>query len=46
VSVKLKVPLLIPGLRTPWEISSTADTSVEDEALPGRQTSIARGGHA
>src|SRR3954470_8435735 len=38
VSVKLKVPLLIPGLRTPWEISTTADTSVEDSPLPGRQT--------
>ena len=27
-----------PGLKTPWEIGTTADTSVEDEALPERQT--------
>jgi hypothetical protein len=46
VSVKLKVPLLIPGLRTPWEVGSTADTSVEDSPLPGRQTSVATEGHA
>jgi pilus assembly protein CpaE len=38
VSVKLKVPLLIPGVDTPFVIHTTADTSVEDEALPPRQT--------
>jgi pilus assembly protein CpaE len=40
VSVHLKVPLLVPGVRTPWEIGTTADTSVEDESLPDRQTSL------
>jgi pilus assembly protein CpaE len=38
VSVKLKVPLLIPGVNTPFVVHTTADTSVEDEALPPRQT--------
>ena len=38
MSVKLKVPLLIPGVNTPFVIRTTADTSVEDEALPPRQT--------
>jgi pilus assembly protein CpaE len=40
VSVKLKVPLLIPGLNTPFVIHTTADTSVEDEALPARQSAV------
>jgi len=46
VSVELKVPLLIPGLRTPWEVGTTADTSVEDSPLPGRQTSLPTEAHA
>jgi pilus assembly protein CpaE len=37
VSVKLKVPLLIPGLHTPFVIHTTADTSVEDQSVPPRQ---------
>jgi pilus assembly protein CpaE len=39
VSVRLRVPALVPGINTPLEIGTTADTSVEDEALPSRQTS-------
>ena len=39
VSVSLKVPVLIPAFKSPLRISTTADTSVEDEALPDRQTS-------
>jgi pilus assembly protein CpaE len=38
VSVSLKVPVLIPALESPLRISTTADTSVEDEALPERQS--------
>ena len=40
VSVKLRVPLLIPGLNTPFVIHTTADTSVEDEAVPARQSAV------
>ena len=38
VSVRLKVPILIPALRSPLEIGTTADTSVEGEELPPRQS--------
>ena len=37
VSVRLKVPVLIPAFRSPIEIGTTADTSVEGEPLPDRQ---------
>jgi pilus assembly protein CpaE len=40
VSVSLKVPLLIPGLRTPFTIHTTADTSVEDQGVPPRQGGV------
>jgi len=38
VSVTLKVPLLIPNLHTPFTIQSSADTVIEDDPLPPRQT--------
>jgi pilus assembly protein CpaE len=37
VKVSLNVPLFIPGLKTPWRVSSEAVTSVEDESLPPSQ---------
>src|SRR3954469_3292796 len=37
VKVSLKVPVLIPAFRAPIHITTTADTSVEDEPLPDRQ---------
>ncbi len=37
VHVALKVPVVVPGLRTPFVISSDAATSVEDEELPDSQ---------
>ncbi len=37
VRVALRVPVVLPGLRSPFEISSQAATSVEDEALPASQ---------
>jgi hypothetical protein len=37
VSVRLKVPFLIPALKLPIDIGTTADTSVEDEPVPDRQ---------
>ncbi len=37
VSVRLKVPLLLPGLKSPLTIGSTADTVLEDDALSDRQ---------
>ena len=37
VSVRLKVPVLIPAFRSPLTVGTTADTVVEDEALPDRQ---------
>jgi pilus assembly protein CpaE len=40
VSVTLHVPLLIPNVHTPLRISTSADTSVEDEPLPSRQSSV------
>jgi pilus assembly protein CpaE len=38
VRVQLKVPVLFPGVGSPWRISSQAGTSVEDEPLPESQT--------
>jgi pilus assembly protein CpaE len=38
VSVTLKVPVLIPNLHTPFRIHTSADTVVEDDPLPPRQT--------
>jgi pilus assembly protein CpaE len=38
VAVTLKVPVLIPNLHTPFTIHSSADTVVEDDPLPARQT--------
>jgi pilus assembly protein CpaE len=37
VKVSLKVPVLIPAFRAPVHITTTADTSVEDEPVPERQ---------
>ncbi len=37
VKVSLKIPVLIPAFHSPLRITTTADTSVEDEALPSRQ---------
>ena len=37
VSVRLRVPLLIPGIKTPLTVGSTADTVIEDSALSDRQ---------
>ncbi len=37
VSVRLKVPVLIPAFKSPLTVGTTADTVVEDEALPNRQ---------
>ena len=37
VQVSLKIPVLIPRLHSPISITTTADTSVEDEPLPSRQ---------
>jgi pilus assembly protein CpaE len=37
VKVSLKVPVLIPAFRSPLRITTTADTSVEDEPVPARQ---------
>jgi pilus assembly protein CpaE len=37
VSVRLNVPILLPGMRSPVKITSTAGTSVEDEPVPGSQ---------
>jgi pilus assembly protein CpaE len=42
VSVSLHVPLLLPNVHTPWRISTSADTSVEDQALPARQSAVGR----
>jgi len=37
VSVRLQVPLLLPGLKTPLIVGSTADTVLEDGDLSDRQ---------
>ena len=37
VRVKLKVPVLLPNVKSPWKITSSAATVVEDEPLPPSQ---------
>jgi len=37
VRVRLKVPMVLPGVSSPWAITSDAATSVEDEELPASQ---------
>ena len=37
VSVRLRVPLLLPGLKSPLKVGSTADTVLEDGDLSDRQ---------
>jgi pilus assembly protein CpaE len=37
VKVRLRVPVVLPGLETPFKISSQADTSTETGPLPPRQ---------
>ena len=37
VNVRLSVPVVLPGLRSPFEVSDHASTSVEDEPLPPSQ---------
>ncbi len=38
VNVKLVVPAVLPGLRSPFKVSDHASTSVEDDPLPPSQT--------
>jgi pilus assembly protein CpaE len=38
VRVKLRVPVIVPGVDSPWDIESEAGTSIEDEPLPPSQT--------
>jgi pilus assembly protein CpaE len=38
ISVRLRVPVLVPAFKSPLTIGATADTSVEDEPLPARQS--------
>ncbi len=33
----LRVPVVMPGLKSPWTITSVAGTSVEDDPLPDHQ---------
>jgi pilus assembly protein CpaE len=40
VSVSLKVPVLIPAFQSPLRITTTADTSVEDEGVSSRQRGL------
>jgi hypothetical protein len=37
VNVRLKVPVVLPGLGSPFTVSDHASTSVEDEELPPSQ---------
>ena len=37
VRVKLKVPVLFPGVHTNWKVTSEAGTVIEDEPLPASQ---------
>jgi pilus assembly protein CpaE len=37
VNVRLDVPIVLPGLDSPWKVSDHASTSVEDEPLPDSQ---------
>jgi pilus assembly protein CpaE len=38
VNVRLKVPIVLPGLASPWTVSDHSSTSIEDEPLPPSQT--------
>ena len=38
VNVKLVVPAVLPGLKSPFKVSDHASTSVEDDPLPPSQT--------
>jgi pilus assembly protein CpaE len=38
VRVKLKVPIVVPQMKSPWKVSSEAGTSIEDEPLPPSQS--------
>ena len=38
ISVRLRVPMIIPAVKTPFTVGTTADTSVESEPLPDRQS--------
>jgi pilus assembly protein CpaE len=38
VAVRLKVPVVLPGLKSPFTIGSRAATAIEDESLPPSQT--------
>ena len=42
VNVRLKVPIVLPGLASPWTISERSSTSVEDEPLPPSQSKDGR----
>ena len=35
--MKLKVPVLFPGVHTSWKVTSEAGTVIEDEPLPASQ---------
>jgi pilus assembly protein CpaE len=37
VAVRLKVPVVLPGVKSPFEIGSRAATAIEDEELPPSQ---------
>jgi pilus assembly protein CpaE len=37
VAVRLKVPVVLPGLKSPFTIGSRAATAIEDEELPPSQ---------
>ena len=37
VAVRLKVPVVVPGLKSPFAIGSRAATAIEDESLPPSQ---------
>jgi pilus assembly protein CpaE len=37
VAVRLKVPVVVPGLKSPFAIGSRAATAIEDEELPPSQ---------
>ena len=37
INVKLVVPAVLPGLKSPFKVSDHASTSVEDEELPPSQ---------
>jgi pilus assembly protein CpaE len=38
VAVRLKVPVVLPGLKSPFSIGSRAATAIEDEDLPPSQS--------